>query len=114
MITATAIGAIRRLPTIARIALSSAGSCQNGATSAGMAIQVAKTTLNAVLSSVNRQSRRARSRQKYVIVNATEMSVVNAAAKSPSENRRGARKPSAPGSAGPSTWPATGMLSICE
>src|SRR6185503_18978526 len=32
---ATASGAISRLPTMARIALSSAGSCQNGATSAG-------------------------------------------------------------------------------
>ena len=56
MMTATATGAIRRLPTIARIALSSAGSCQNGATSAGTAIQVANTLLNARLSSVKRQS----------------------------------------------------------
>ena len=109
-----AIGAISRLPTIARIAFSSAGSCQNGATSAGTAIHVAKTVLNSRLSSVKCQSR-PRDVQAEVGHRQRHRDERGERGRDQAEREEARRQePSAPGSAGPSTWPATGMLSICE
>ena len=92
--------------------LQEAGSAQNGVSSAGTAIHNAKTTMKR-LSRVKRQFRRAMSILRYVIVNDTEIRVVNPADQA---EREKARRQEAEEARKRRTdiWPATGMLSICE